>query len=77
MNVGKGVAILRAIRGMTQTELAKKSRVHTTTISYIESGRSHPRMKTLKAISKAMNVPVYKIFQLASSTEELLGIKRI
>lgn len=53
----------REEKGMTQEELSIKSNVSRTTISKIESGEEVEVLAgTLQALSKALDVPVSKIF---------------
>jgi len=48
----------RQYRGMTQAELANRSRIFRPTLSNIENGVQRPREKTLKRISRALRVPL-------------------
>lgn len=48
----------RSKQGMTQAELARRVNVSQNTISQYEKGRRTPSVKTLYAISKALNIPI-------------------
>ena len=50
LTIGELVSYLRRQAGLTQLQLAKKSRLSRTTIMYIESGRCIPYDRTLQKI---------------------------
>jgi transcriptional regulator with XRE-family HTH domain len=53
---------LRAKRGWTQAQLAKKARLHLTTIGKIEAGmRKYPDLETRKKLAKALEVPITEL----------------
>jgi transcriptional regulator with XRE-family HTH domain len=53
---------LRTKRGWTQEQLAKKARVHLTTIGRIEAGmRKDPDLTTRKKLAKALGVPITEL----------------
>lgn len=57
---------IREKRGWTQNELARRSGVKQSVLSYIESGKTkHPRIDTLTAIALALGVPVEKLLKKA------------
>lgn len=57
---------LRQKRGWSQTELARKSGVKQSVLSYIESGKTkNPRIDTLAAIASALGVSVQKLLKKA------------
>ena len=62
-NVGKKIRKLRDGTGLSQHELALKSRVDLTSISEIESGLRNPSLKTLHKIALALKVPVSKLLE--------------
>lgn len=49
---------IRTYRQLTQKQLAKKSKVSQATIAQIETGIKSPSLKTLRKISKALNVSI-------------------
>jgi transcriptional regulator with XRE-family HTH domain len=49
---------LREKQGLTQRELAKRSKVTNVTISRIETGVYDPRLSTLRRLAKALGVKV-------------------
>lgn len=65
-------------KGITQIELAEKSKIPLTTIRYIFSGRTQtPRIDTMDAIEKALGLDVEKIpngaYTIGSSKIPLVG----
>jgi transcriptional regulator with XRE-family HTH domain len=61
VDIGGKVKSIRQSKAMTQSELAKRSGVAQSTLSYIEKGDKHPRFKTLSAICKGLNVSVFEL----------------
>ena len=55
--------------GLTQDELAKRSGMHNTTISYYEVGRRKPTIHTLFILARALEL------QPATIIAELQGLK--
>lgn len=61
-SVADRVKYMRLRREMTQSDLAKKSRVSQSTIAQIESGRKDPSMTTLKKLCGALQVEMAVLF---------------
>jgi transcriptional regulator with XRE-family HTH domain len=55
------LAEIRYKRGMSQRDLAIKSKVNFVTIARLESGMNDPRLSTLRALAKALNVKVTEL----------------
>ncbi len=53
---------LRISREITQSELAKKSKVSQSTIAQIESGKKDPSINTLKQIASALDIEIAILF---------------
>ena len=62
-NVGERIKKLRRKAGLSQHELALKSRVDLTSISEIESGLRNPSLKTLHKIALALKVPMHELLK--------------
>ena len=62
--VGNNIKALRATLGMTQAQLAELVGVARVSIVSIETGRYLPTIETALRISKALGVPLEKIFWL-------------
>ena len=60
--LGRRIAVLRKQQGMNQEEFADVSGKMINTISNIERGLSDPKITTLLSLAKALNVPVYSLF---------------
>jgi transcriptional regulator with XRE-family HTH domain len=74
MDYGAGIRKARAIRGLSQKDLAAASSLNPSYISMIESGQRVPSMVAVEGIAKALGVPVYLLLLLASGSEDLRGI---
>lgn len=53
---------LRASRGITQSELAKKAKLSQSTIAQVESGKKDPSINTLKQIASALDIEIAILF---------------
>ncbi|MFB7241365.1 transcriptional regulator [Streptomyces populi] len=58
VGVGSRVRELREARGMSLSELARRSRIGKGTLSELESGRRNPTLETLYALTTALKVPL-------------------
>ncbi len=88
--VGANLRDLRAAKGLTQAELASKSKVSPTTLNEIESRRFRDiRLSTLAALAKVLSVPVVRLLatsdvkvtskdqaRLLKASEDILNIAR-
>lgn len=62
INVASRLRELRLARNFTQEQLARKARLCRPTISEIERGASTwPRLHTLKALSRALQVSIFDL----------------
>jgi transcriptional regulator with XRE-family HTH domain len=61
INIGGKIKQIRKNKRMTQNELAKKSGVAQSTLSYIENNDKHPHFETLSAICKGLDVSVLEL----------------
>jgi transcriptional regulator with XRE-family HTH domain len=69
MNIGESVRLVRAIAGLTQSEVAKRLDVTTTYLSLVENGKSKPSLAFLDRVENEFGVP--KSFLLWSSNFQL------
>jgi len=67
--LGKAIRQLREKRGTTQEALAFEAGVTTGTLSLIERGQSNPAWGTVKAIAKALKVPMGELAHRADQME--------
>ena len=61
--------VQRAVRDLTQAELALKAGVTRKTVNAIETGRVVPSVLLALRLSRALGVPVETIFTLDGKTE--------
>lgn len=73
-----GIAIkkIRALRLMSQRDLAEKVGLDVSYISFIETGRRKPSLKALESIASALEIPFYLLTVLASKKADLPGIDK-
>lgn len=57
------VSKLRNKRSLTQEQLAEAANLDRMTIAFIEGGRRWPRLSTLQALAKALNVDLQDFFE--------------
>ena len=57
-SAAKLVKDARIAKGLTQTELAKKTGVHSNTIAKIEQGIQQPSYPTIKKLSKELDINI-------------------
>lgn len=60
---GKRVAVLRKEKGLTQEELARKMKVDTVFVAYIEGGQRSPSFVNLHQLSKALEIHPVELFK--------------
>jgi len=63
MTVGENIKFLRKKAEFTQQELAKRANISRSYLADIERDRYNPSVDTIKAIAKALNVPVSSIVE--------------
>jgi len=74
MNYGKAIRIARAVRGLSQRDLAELIDSDASYISLIEAGLRVPRPKTLEKISRKVGIPLHLLMLFASERKDLRGI---
>jgi transcriptional regulator with XRE-family HTH domain len=70
MDYGKALRIARAVSGVSQTALAKKSGLDASYISLIEKGSRTPSLPTLERLSRALGVPGHLVMLLAAESQD-------
>ncbi|MEE6207128.1 MAG: helix-turn-helix transcriptional regulator [Alphaproteobacteria bacterium] len=63
-NVGRRIASLRKIKGVSQEELAAKCERVVNTISNLERGLGDPKISTLKKIAQSLDVSILTILDV-------------
>ena len=61
IDIGGKIKRIRKSKGMSQSELSRKSGVAQSTLSYLERGHKHPQFDTLSAICKGLGVSVFEL----------------
>jgi len=61
-NIGRVIKVLRTAAGLKQKELAHLAGMNSNYLSLVEAGRRAPSVSVLRAIAKALNVPVSLLF---------------
>lgn len=70
--IGRALRVIRAVRGMTQKELARKIKVKPSYISLLEAGkRDNPSMEFLARLSKEVYVSKMTVTTLSMDYREL------
>ncbi len=67
-DIGKIIRRLRLEKGLSQVQLAQRSHVAQSVISYIESGGKKPKHNTVVALIQALDIPVANIFPYYSQS---------
>jgi transcriptional regulator with XRE-family HTH domain len=67
MTLGKAVLQIRKELGLTQSEVARRSRLATSYVSRIENNHIRPTMATLGRLAEALDVPISSIFRITES----------
>jgi len=71
MNYGKAIRIARSITDLSQSELAKKSKLDASHVSLIEKGSRKPSLDALERISRALGIPQHLLSLLAADADDL------
>ena len=72
--IGEKIRSIRIQKKLTLTELAKRIGVAASFISQVERGISNPSIKSLRAIAKVLNVPIF--YFLMNDKEELRIVRK-
>ena len=62
INVGKQIQKLRALKGISQQDLAAKCNFEKSNLSRLEAGRVNPTLSTLEKVAKALDVTLAELF---------------
>jgi transcriptional regulator with XRE-family HTH domain len=73
MGLGASIAKRRMELGLSQEELAEKSRVHRTYISDVERGVRNVSILTLERIGVALDIPLGALFALIPPAQSTAG----
>jgi transcriptional regulator with XRE-family HTH domain len=70
----KATRLVRAARGLSQTQLAKLVKCSVASISMIESGDRSPSVGMVERLAKALDVPFDLFTVLAADSAEIAGM---
>lgn len=62
-NLGKQLARMRKLKGVTQEELAARSGLHSTAIAFIETGTRRPLVSTVYRLAKGLGVDPIELYK--------------
>ena len=71
MNYGKAVRIARAATNLQQKEVAKRSKLDSSYVSLIESGKRTPSKEAIESLSEAFQIPQQLFELLASEPDDI------
>lgn len=68
--VGQRIRNYRVAKGWSQEKLAELSDFHPTYIGQVERGEKNATLESIEKISKALNVPLSKLFEKLGTEED-------
>ncbi|HEX4451710.1 MAG TPA: helix-turn-helix transcriptional regulator [Kofleriaceae bacterium] len=71
MNYDRAIKTVRALRGMSQQDLAHRMQVDEAFVSRLGKSGNPPSGRTLERVASALDVPMYLLILLASEQHEL------
>ena len=75
--VGRRIAYLRKLSGITQESLAEKANISRDFLSRVERGTSGISLSNLNGIAKAMNFPIKEFFKFEKINDKDQLIERL
>lgn len=76
MSVGQAIKMCRSRRGLSLTELAKRTDCSVSYLSMLEKSQRDPTLSMVERISHSLNVPLSILFFLAADKNEMSGIDK-
>lgn len=71
--IGKIIKDARESASLTQTKLAKESKISLSTLSCIESGKRNPTKEVARRIAKALNIPEQNLTKYCNREKHAIG----
>jgi transcriptional regulator with XRE-family HTH domain len=71
--LGGNLKTYRALRGLSQAELARKAHISLTFLSDIERGNKWPYPETLANLADGLDIPVFVLFKSKEDTPQKTG----
>ena len=75
-NYGRAIRIMRAISGVSQTELARRVGIGASMVSLVESNKRTPSLRTLEKCAAALDGDLHTVVYLASPELQVTDILR-
>ena len=73
--IGHVIRVLRTAANLKQKDLARQAGIKSNYLSLVEAGKREPSVNVLRAIAKALNVPVSMLFWEAERLPEMSSVK--
>ena len=73
MTIGKIIKDARESASLTQTKLAKESKIALSTLSCIESGKRNPTKEVARRIAKALGIPEQDLTKYCNREKHAIG----
>jgi transcriptional regulator with XRE-family HTH domain len=70
-NLGRAIRLARRSAGLTQNELAARTKITINYLSLIENGHRDVSMRQLRSIAKSLNLPLWVIIFLSESPADI------
>ena len=74
---GRRIQTLRKSRGLSQEQLAEKLGMDRVSVGYIEQGRRSPKLSTVFAISRVLDVRVFDLFEDVEASLEREAVTEV
>ena len=69
------IRVLRTAANLKQKDLARQAGIKANYLSLVEAGKREPSVTVLRAIAKALNVPIRMLFWEAEQLPEMSSVK--
>lgn len=73
--IGHVIRVLRTAANLKQKDLARQAGIKSNYLSLVEAGKREPSVNVLRAIAKALNVPISMLFWEAERLPEMSSVK--
>ena len=73
--IGHVIRVLRTAANLKQKDLARQAGIKANYLSLVEAGKREPSVTVLRAIAKALNVPIRMLFWEAEQLPEMSSVK--
>lgn len=74
--LGKRIRHLRAVKGLTQSELAEECELSDNFIALLERGKNSPSIFTLEKLARALQVSLAELFAFDKTIERSFTLQR-